>query len=293
MTVVDQDFPCTHPSTSARNYTVVPKTLLPPSSSQSLSADLKQWENVGGLTFDEDIGGGDVDRAVSGAVAAVRSCVPHAQLRDRQSAAGCARMMSGIALLHLYPAGWERPVGVRQCPVQLAVAADRRNREAAYEACCCKTNLEHSFQLCLNSQPFHFRMAAAASPMGTLSLDVHVRFILSESWIAGLFELSRGNMFFLNDVLSYTFFPHSIHFKTLIKEIPEEHQTCLAYHCLTLTLTLGLPDFGSRSLQPSPGDRKQASAVWLSIRPCREALHWHKHPSILYTLPKWCKTLKS
>lgn len=40
-------------------------------------------------------------------------------------------------------------------------------------------------------------------------------------------------MFFLNDVLSYTFLPHSIRFKTLIKEIPEEHQTCLAYHCLS------------------------------------------------------------
>lgn len=46
-------------------------------------------------------------RAVSGAVAAVRSCVPDAQLRDRQSAAGCVRMMSGITLLHLHPAGRE------------------------------------------------------------------------------------------------------------------------------------------------------------------------------------------
>lgn len=85
------------------------------------------------LTFDEDIGGGDVERAVSGAVAAVRSRVPGAQPCDRQPAAGRAKMMSGITLLHLHSAGRERPMGVRQCPVQLAVAADRRNGAAVYE----------------------------------------------------------------------------------------------------------------------------------------------------------------
>lgn len=63
------------------------------------------------------------------------------------------------------------------------MAADGGNRAAGYEGrLYCKTNtaaaMEYSFQLCLNSQPFHFRMAATAAPMGTLSLDVHVYFEL-------------------------------------------------------------------------------------------------------------------
>lgn len=64
----------------------------------------KQQENVGGLTFDEDIGG-RVARSLFGAVAAVRSRVIDTQLRDGQSAAQCVRMLSGIALLHQHPRG--------------------------------------------------------------------------------------------------------------------------------------------------------------------------------------------
>lgn len=124
-----------------------------------------------------------MDRAVSGAVAAVRSCVPDAQPRDRQSAAGRARM-SGITLLHLHSAGRGGAAGICQCPVQLAVAAARRKGAAVYERqLYCNTNtladLRHSSQLCLNSRPFRFRTAAAASPTGTLLVNVHIRFILS------------------------------------------------------------------------------------------------------------------
>lgn len=112
MTVIDQDFPCNHPSTSARNYTAVSKTPhpLPYSRSHSGSSEqnsefvLKQRANAAGLTFDKDIGGG-VDRSVFGAAAAVRPCVADAQLGDGQSAAGCVRMMSGAAPLHLHPGG--------------------------------------------------------------------------------------------------------------------------------------------------------------------------------------------
>lgn len=135
MTVIDQDFPCNHPSTSARNYTAVPKTPHPLHYSRSHSGSfeqnsefvLKQRENAG-LTFDKDIGGG-ADRRVLGAVAAVRPRVVDAQLGDGQSAAGCVRM-SGIAPLHLHPGGRERPKGVSECPVQLAVTSDRRKRAA-------------------------------------------------------------------------------------------------------------------------------------------------------------------
>lgn len=179
--VIDQDFPCNHPSTSARNCSAKDTA----SSLSQSDSDLKQWENVGGLTFDENIGGGDVGRAVSGAVAAVRSCVPDAQLRDCQSAAECARMWSGITLLHLHTAGWEWPIGVRQCPVQLAVASGGRNRAAVQEDWLYRKTNKHIsdsgtfISTVLNSRPFHFRVAAAASPMGTLSLDVHFRFILN------------------------------------------------------------------------------------------------------------------
>lgn len=71
-----------------------------------------------------------MDRSDFGAVAAVRSRVVDAQLGDGQSAAGCVRMMSGAAPLHLHPGGRERPMGVSECPVQLAVTSDRRNRAA-------------------------------------------------------------------------------------------------------------------------------------------------------------------
>lgn len=135
MTVIDQDFPCNHPSTSARNYTAVPKTPhpLPYSCSHSGPSEqnsefvLKLRANAVGLTFDKDIGGG-VDRSVMGAVAAVRSRVSDVQLGHGQSAAGCVRMMSGAAPLHLHRGGRERPLGVSECPVQLAVTSDGRNR---------------------------------------------------------------------------------------------------------------------------------------------------------------------
>lgn len=136
MTVIDQVFPCNHPSTSARNYTAVPKTPhpLPYSRSHSGSPEqnsefvLKLRANAAGLTFDKDIGGG-VARRVLGAIAAVRSRVADAQLGDGQSAAGCVRM-PGAAPLHLHPGGREWPAGVSECPVQLAVTSDGRNRAA-------------------------------------------------------------------------------------------------------------------------------------------------------------------
>lgn len=134
MTVIDQDFPCNHPSTSARNYTAVPKTPHPLHYSRSHSGSSeqnsefvpKQRANGACLTFDKDVGGG-VDRGVFGAVAAVRSRVVDAQLGDGQSAAGGVRM-SGAAPLHLHPGGRERPMGVSERPVQLAVTSDRRQR---------------------------------------------------------------------------------------------------------------------------------------------------------------------
>lgn len=137
MTVIDQDFPCNHPSTSARNHTAVPKTPHPPSYSRSHSCSPeqnseivpKQRENVAGLTIDEDIGGG-VDRSVFGADAAVRSRVLDTQRCDAQPAAGCVRVISGIAPLHLHPGRRERPILVRECPVQLAATSDGRSRAA-------------------------------------------------------------------------------------------------------------------------------------------------------------------
>ncbi len=107
-------------------------------------------------------------------------------------------------------------------------------------------------------------------PSGLLDL----MFILSLFWVN--LESSTNLNFHMGTCFSWmmcssnTFFPHSILFKTLIKDIPEERQTCLAYRCLCLQ------NFGSSNLQLSSSDRKQDSTVWarrLSIWPCREALH--------------------
>ena len=107
-------------------------------------------------------------------------------------------------------------------------------------------------------------------PLGLFDL----MFILSLFWVnlesSNNLNFHMGTCFCWMMSSANTFFPHNIHFKTLIKEIPEEHQTCLAYHCLCLQ------NFGSSNLQLSSSDRKQDSAVWawrLSIWPCREALH--------------------
>lgn len=73
---------------------------------------------------------------------------------------------------------------VRERPARMAVTSDgeaeQRFRKTGFTVKqTTAEDLEHSFQLCLNSPSFHLRMEAAASPVGTLSLDAHARFILS------------------------------------------------------------------------------------------------------------------
>lgn len=73
---------------------------------------------------------------------------------------------------------------VRECPAQMAVTSDgkaeQRFRKTGFTVQQTTAEyLEHSFQLCLNFPSFHLRMEAAASSVGTLSLDAHARFILS------------------------------------------------------------------------------------------------------------------
>lgn len=119
-------------------------------------------------------------------------------------------------------------------------------------------------------EPFNLGRQRLLLPLGLFDL----MYVLSLFWVnlesSPNLNFHMGTCFFWMMCSANTFFPHSIHFKTLIKEIPEEHQTCLAYCCLRLQ------NFGSSNLQLSSNDRKQDSAVWarcLSIWPCREALH--------------------
>lgn len=109
-----------------------------------------------------------------------------------------------------------------------------------YEKC-------HSWEL---SQLFGLGWQWLLLPLGLFDLI----FILSLFWVN--LESSSNLNFHMGTCFSWmmcsanTFFPDSIHFKTVIKGIPEEHQTCLAYHCVRLQ------NLGSSNLKLWSSDRK-------------------------------------
>lgn len=192
-----------------------------------------------GLTFDIDINWRAVVWISFGEFAEVPPRVIGSQVFDCESDAVIGT--SGFTPLHLHPLRWDWSLCIPKRPLQTALPSARGQWGTVLEMVIF-THWLRSLNL------FLVKVSQLAAGLSVFSAQWR---LLSPSGVSGLmFILSlfgvdlespdtlnfhMGTCFFWKMCSANTFFPPRTHFKTLsLKGIPEEHRTCLAYHCLCL-----------------------------------------------------------